>query len=67
MVVLPSELSCTMMSRQGREPTCPMCNAIIELEILYRLPLPYSLRQAPNSDPLGPQLPPHHPVSLHLL
>lgn len=39
-----------------------MCNAVIELEILYRLPLPWSLRQAPNADPLAPQLPPHHPV-----
>ena len=39
-----------------------MCNAIIELEILYRLPLPWSLRQAPNADILAPQLPPHHPV-----
>ena len=43
-----------------------MCNAVIELEILYRLPLPWSLRQAPNADPLAPQLPPHHPVS-HLV
>ncbi|CAK0750091.1 hypothetical protein CVIRNUC_001963 [Coccomyxa viridis] len=48
---------------QGREPTCPMCNAIIELEILYRLPLPWSLRQATNADILAPQLPPHHPVA----
>ena len=39
-----------------------MCNATIELEILYRLPLPWSTRQALDN-PLGPQLPPHHPVS----
>ena len=51
-----------MHRRQGREPTCPMCNATIELEILYRLPLPWSTRQALDN-PLGPQLPPHHPVS----
>ncbi len=38
-----------------------MCNATIELEILYRLPLPWSTRQALDN-PLGPQLPPHHPV-----
>ena len=43
-----------------------MCNAVIELEILYRLPLPWSLRQAPHADNLAPQLPPHHAVRLAL-
>lgn len=43
-----------------------MCNATIELEILYRLPLPWSTRQTPN-DPLAAQLPPHHPVRLSAL
>ncbi len=28
-------------NRQGRSPTCPMCNHVIEMEVLYRLPLPW--------------------------
>ena len=26
---------------QGRRPTCPLCNAVIELEVSYRFPLPW--------------------------
>ena len=37
----------TANRRQGRQPTCPMCNARIQLEVLYRLPLPW--RPVPDS------------------
>lgn len=51
--------------RQGRQPTCPMCNAVIELEVLYRLPIPWTLRHHhANADPPQPQeLPPHEQVT----
>ena len=38
--------------RQGRQPTCPMCNARIQLEVLYRLPLPWR----PALDSAEPQV-----------
>ncbi|KAK9906901.1 hypothetical protein WJX75_009933 [Coccomyxa subellipsoidea] len=50
---------------QGRQPTCPMCNAVIELEVLYRLPIPWTLRHhQANAEPPQPQeLPPHEQVN----
>ncbi|CAL8462140.1 g1671 [Coccomyxa elongata] len=43
---------------QGRQPTCPMCNAVIELEVLYRLPIPWTLRQPhANVEPAQDLLP----------
>jgi hypothetical protein len=41
-----------------------MCNAVIELEVLYRLPIPWTLRHhQANAEPPQPQeLPPHEQV-----
>ena len=53
---------------QGRRPTCPMCNAVIELDVTYRFPLPW-LRPTAVAPPVageavapigaGPRGPPH--------
>ena len=49
--------------RQGRQPTCPMCNAVIELEVLYRLPIPWTLRQPHANVEPAQDLLPHAQVS----
>ena len=39
------------LCRQGRQPTCPLCNRTISLQVRYRLPLPRRLPRDPLDEP----------------